>query len=156
MASATAMASLRIPCVRQNFGGSLNPKPDSARLSMAFVAPSRVGVSYSLPKLGFLRRSELGTRPAPLHAVVPQSEFLAEKSPIGLNGSTLPLRRRRIEPSTVCSASAADGDEIAVPSGLEKPSQSFADKYPVLITGFFLFYVVSIECYFQYFEQEDL
>jgi len=139
MASATAMASLRIPCIRQNFGGSLNPKPDSARLSMAFVAPSRVGVSYSLPKLGFLRRSELETRPALLHAVVPQSEFLAGKSPIGLNGSALPLRRRRIEPSTVCSAAAADGDEIVVPSGIEKPSQSFADKYPALITGFFFF-----------------
>jgi len=141
MASATAMASLRIPCVRQNFGGSSNPKPDSARLSMAFIAPTRVGVSYSSPKLGFLRRSEFETRPVLLHAVVPQSEFFAGKSPIGLNGSTLPLRRRPIEPSTVCSAGAADaeGDEVFISSGLEKPSQSFADKYPWLITGFFFF-----------------
>lgn len=141
MASATAMASIRIPCVQQNFGGFLNPKPDSARLSMAFTAPARIGVFYSLPKLGFLRRSELETRPTSLQAVVPQSEFFAGKSPIGLNGSTLPLRHRRIEPSTVCSAAAADseGDEIAIPSGLEKPSQSFADKYPVLVTGFFFF-----------------
>ena len=43
----------------------------AARLSMAFIAPARIGVSYSLPNVGFLRSSELETRPTSLQAVVP-------------------------------------------------------------------------------------
>jgi len=42
-------------------------------------------------------------------------------------------------PAERTPAADAEGDELAILSGLEKPSQSFTDKYPVLVTGFFCF-----------------
>ncbi|KAF8389718.1 hypothetical protein HHK36_024237 [Tetracentron sinense] len=56
----------------------------------------------------------------------------------GLN----PLLRqhRSVEFPTVSAAAAdADGREINISDGLAKPSKSFAEKYPALITGFFFF-----------------
>jgi hypothetical protein len=88
MAYATTLASLYIFCVRQNFAGSSTLKLDSAWISMAFITLARMGVSYSSKKSGFLNISEFETRLALLHAVVPQSEFLARKSSIEVFGHT--------------------------------------------------------------------
>lgn len=148
MASATAMASIRVSCLQQNIVGFSNPKVDSARISTAFVKPLRSRIpSFSPLKLsgsGFSRlavkRDRVESLPSfTLTAVPPQSES-NDLKPIGLNGSFLPLRNRSVGKSTVCCAAAADdeGDEISIPSGLQKP-QSFGEKYPALVTGFFFF-----------------
>uniref|UniRef100_A0A0C9RR17 TSA: Wollemia nobilis Ref_Wollemi_Transcript_487_2116 transcribed RNA sequence n=1 Tax=Wollemia nobilis TaxID=56998 RepID=A0A0C9RR17_9CONI len=151
MASATAMASIRVPCVQQHPAGlsSNSGGESSARFSAAFASPPRglrfsrsfsslkFGGNNGFAGLGLVRRSrfESPAVPAPPPAAF-ESDLFGEK-PIGLNGSFLPLRR----PSTVCAAAAADaeGDGIDISKGIEKAPQSFADKYPALVTGFFFF-----------------
>eukprot|EP01018_Ginkgo_biloba_P037350 Gb_13171 [translate_table: standard] len=147
MASAAAMASVAVGCV-QNVGSmSSSFKADSARFSTVLMAPSRTVASPSSVKAGgnglaaFLRRPTFESRPAISVAATCHSRILGGK-PIGMHGSALPLRQRRVEPSsTVCMAAAADaeGDGIAISSGLQKPSQGFADKFPALVTGFYFF-----------------
>lgn len=82
------------------------------------------------------------TRTALLHVVAPLSKLIAGKS-ISLNRLALPLKRLRIMPSTECSAEANDGAKNAAPLELEKPLQSYADKYPALLMGFSLIMWVS-------------
>lgn len=136
------MASIQSSCVCKTSGESLNQQPEPTRLSLFYAAPSRIGFYYSLLKIGFLRSSAMETRTALLHVVAPLSELIAGKS-IGLNRLALPLRRLRIMPSTECSTEANDGAKNAAPLGLEKPLQSYADKYPALLMGFSLIMWVS-------------
>lgn len=49
-------------------------------------------------------------------------------------------RHRSVEfPVAKAAAADADGGEIEISDGLSKPSKSFAEKFPALITGFFFF-----------------
>lgn len=149
MASATAMASVRVSCLQQNLVGFSNPKVDSARISTAFVKPLRSRIpSFSPLKLSgsglaglVLKRHRVESRPSLALSAVPLQSECFDTKPIGLNGSFLPIKNRQVEKSTVCRAAAADaeGDEISIPSGIQKPPQSFGQKYPWLITGFFFF-----------------
>ncbi|XP_071722541.1 triose phosphate/phosphate translocator, chloroplastic-like [Rutidosis leptorrhynchoides] len=64
------------------------------------------------------------------------------------SGWNNPLRRRSTVDFPVSKAAAADADgqEIKEFDGSEKPSKSFADNYPALVTGFFFFtwYVLNV------------
>lgn len=127
MASATAMASVRVSCLQQNLVGFSNPKVDSARISTAFVKPLRSRIpSFSPLKLSgsdlaglVLKRHRVESRPSLALSAVPLQSECFDTKPIGLNGSFLPIKNRQVEKSTVCRAAAADaeGDEISIPSG---------------------------------------
>ncbi|KAM7269396.1 hypothetical protein ACFE04_024893 [Oxalis oulophora] len=60
---------------------------------------------------------------------------------VTFSGWNYPLRRRSSVDSLVVKAAAGDADDrqIEVSDKYDKPSKSFAEKYPALVTGFFFF-----------------
>ncbi|XP_059648775.1 triose phosphate/phosphate translocator, chloroplastic-like [Cornus florida] len=61
--------------------------------------------------------------------------------PLKFSGWGQLLTRRGSAPFPVTNAAAADADglEIDITDGVSKPSKSFAEKFPALLTGFFFF-----------------
>lgn len=95
------------------------------------------------------RTSSSGLLPCKIQSVSSSLGFSPESfSPVGISGKALKfsgwdhlLRRRGAVDFPVTKAAAADaGDhEIESVDGILKPNQSFFDKYPALLTGFFFF-----------------
>ncbi|XP_022733396.1 triose phosphate/phosphate translocator, chloroplastic-like [Durio zibethinus] len=61
--------------------------------------------------------------------------------PLTFTGWNQTMRRRSQVEFPVASAAAADSDgrEIEISEGYAKPSKSFAERFPALVTGFFFF-----------------
>ncbi|KAL5759374.1 hypothetical protein ACOSP7_017898 [Xanthoceras sorbifolium] len=112
------------------------------RISALYLSHSKVSASYV----------QLKTRSLPLTATrLAFSPLLESKEPlvkVGFSGEPLrfsgwsqQIRRRSAVDFPVVSAAAADaeGREIEISDGYAKPSKSFGEKFPVLVTGFFFF-----------------
>ncbi|KAJ7943355.1 triose phosphate/phosphate translocator, chloroplastic-like [Quillaja saponaria] len=113
----------------------------SPRVSSLYVLPKRISKNYAVLKtrlvaskassLAFSPLPEKRQRPVVLHS----SKVLRFFS----WGQQL-KRRGSVELPVVAAAAAdADGREIEISDGYVKPSKSFAEKFPALITGFFFF-----------------
>ncbi|KAF3431575.1 hypothetical protein FNV43_RR26306 [Rhamnella rubrinervis] len=113
----------------------------ASRFSSLYVSPIRIS-----PSIVPLKTRSLASRASGL-SFSPLSEKLKPTKPVGVSGEPLrfsgwnqQLRRRGRDEFPVVAAAAADaeGREIEI-DGYTKPSKSFAERFPFLITGFFFF-----------------
>ncbi|KAG5521365.1 hypothetical protein RHGRI_033807 [Rhododendron griersonianum] len=104
-----------------------------------FSSPVRVSPSLVQLKTRFSVTSRAEFFPVPEYRLSTASFGLSGTS-LGLFGGSQLLRRKFSgDFTTKAAADDADGYEIEVSDGLSKPSKSFGEKFPVLVTGFFFF-----------------
>ncbi|PKI44431.1 hypothetical protein CRG98_035163, partial [Punica granatum] len=110
------------------------PRPPvrASKLSALYLTPSRV-------PCGLIKRN-VASSASRLSLLPPIPGNPAPPEKVRFFGETLnqPPRRRVLVDFPICPASA-DGGELKVSDGFDKPSKSFAERYPALITGFFFF-----------------
>ncbi|CAL5399315.1 unnamed protein product [Camellia sinensis] len=114
-------------------------------LNRSPFSPLHSSPSKVLPNLVLLKSRSVVFRASRLKfSPLPENRF----SPVEFSGKTLRLpcwsqllrRHHSVEfPVAKAAAADADGGEIEISDGLSKPSKSFAEKFPALITGFFFF-----------------
>lgn len=109
------------------------------------VQRSRLSAKYKLPRPGSSTSSSIRNGP-----FISNPKSLALSSlpvPAGLfaetlrySGSQLLKQRGSFDfPITKAAAADADGQEVEVSDGFSRPTKSFAEKFPALVTGFFFF-----------------
>ncbi|XP_058193634.1 triose phosphate/phosphate translocator, chloroplastic-like isoform X1 [Rhododendron vialii] len=104
-----------------------------------FSSPVRVSPNLVQLKTRFSVTSRAEFFPVPEYRLSTASVGLSGTS-LGLFGGSQLLRRKFSgDFTTKAAADDADGYEIEVSDGLSKPSKSFGEKFPVLVTGFFFF-----------------
>lgn len=124
------MSSTASPVLSPSFGAS------GSRMSSLYLTTRAASAASVLLRT---RRSSFAGNASRL-ALSPSPEPSPE--PLRFAGGGGPFRRRRLADSPVARAAAAadaEGREVGVPDGLAKPSQSFGERYPALVTGFFFF-----------------
>ncbi|XP_062162396.1 triose phosphate/phosphate translocator, chloroplastic-like [Alnus glutinosa] len=106
----------------------------TSRFSSLYLSPNRATTCHLV-----LKTRSMTSKAARL-AFSPLPESRAPPTPVEFPGKTLRfsgwnqlLRRRGSVEFPVVAATAADAD------GYAKPSKSFSEKFPVLVTGFFFF-----------------
>ncbi|XP_030443404.1 triose phosphate/phosphate translocator, chloroplastic-like [Syzygium oleosum] len=125
-------------------------------MSSSITGPVRSPVGASGSKMSSLY---LTTRAIPATSVLLKARksfacnasrlaFSPSPEPPRFSGGSGPFGRRRLADSPVARAAAADaeGRGIGVPDGLAKPSKSFGERYPALVTGifFFMWYFLNV------------
>ncbi|KAL5553647.1 hypothetical protein UlMin_041048 [Ulmus minor] len=121
-----------------------NPVHSPIRMSgfsSLFLSPLKIS-----PNLVALKSRSVVSRASGL-AFSPLSKNLKASEPVevservlGFSPLSQRLRRRGSEfPLVKAAAADAEGGEIEISEGYAKPSKSFAEKFPFLITGFFFF-----------------
>ncbi|XP_021910182.1 triose phosphate/phosphate translocator, chloroplastic-like [Carica papaya] len=112
----------------------------TTRLSSLFLSANKILPSSSVG----LKSRSLAPTPTCL-AFSPLTEKPNSPFPVGeslkISGWNLRLRHRRSLDHPVVSSAAADADgrEIEISDGYAKPSKSFGERFPFLVTGFFFF-----------------
>ncbi|XVF03220.1 hypothetical protein REPUB_Repub04eG0242700 [Reevesia pubescens] len=109
----------------------------SLYLSTNKVLPSRV--LFRTRSSASSRPSCLAFSPLPDKNNASVSVGIFSAKPLAFTGWNQTMRRRSQVELPVVLAAAADGREIEVSEGYAKPSNSFAGRFPWLVTGFFFF-----------------
>ncbi|KAL6294838.1 hypothetical protein ACE6H2_002980 [Prunus campanulata] len=114
----------------------------TCQFSSLYLSSNKISPSFAL-----LKARSLSSKASSL-TFSPLTETIKPFSPVELSGKALrfsgwsqELRRRGSVELPVAKAAAADaeGAEIESAAGYGKPSKSFSEKFPFLITGFFFF-----------------
>lgn len=115
----------------------------TSQFSSLYLSSNKISPSFALLKVRSLssRASSLAFSPLP-EAVKPLPAVGFSGKGLKLSGWSQQLRRRgsvELLPVAKAAAADADGAEIEIADGYGKPTKSFSEKFPFLITGFFFF-----------------
>ncbi|XP_021299682.1 triose phosphate/phosphate translocator, chloroplastic-like [Herrania umbratica] len=114
----------------------------NSRFSSLYLSTNKV-----LPSCLLLKTRPSASSRASGLAISPLPDKNKAWVPVGFSGKPLTLpgwnqtlrRRGQVEFPVAAAAAAADGGEIEISDGYAKPSKSFAERFPALVTGFFFF-----------------